>query len=170
MGVLATRAVRAFVISDTVTVFKNGALVSFTTDGGRAPESTLELTDTLTPFFHTLETINTSESVTVPTVTRIITDTPAAPKETLYVLPYSETVAPSPVPPTITETVFIDVAALSNLLIIVPSETLHWTASAPGITDTVTMVPLNSYQPTFSDTIHLSPTIVITETVSTLLT
>lgn len=170
MGVLATRFVRAFVISDTVTVFKNNALVSFTSDGGSAPESALHVTDTLVGDYRTLKAINTNETVTVPTVTRVITDTPAAPKETLYLLPYSETVALAAVPPTITDTVTATVRSLSTLLIIVPSETVTWTASAPSVTDTVTMVPLNSYQRALSETVHPNPAIVITETISTLLT
>lgn len=170
MGVLATRFIRPFVISDTVTVYKNNVLVSFKSDGGRAPESTLLLSDTMVGDYRTLKTINLSQPVTVPTIVQGVTDTPTTLPEGIYQLSYSETIPRAAVPPTITDTPEFTVSALNTIILLVPTETIDWDATPPVMIDTVTMVRLNSYQPVLSETLASHPTISLTDTVNTLLT
>lgn len=170
MGVLATRSIRPFIISDTVTVFKNNVIVGFQSDGGRAPENTMLVTDTLVPDYHTLKAINVSETVSRPTLTPPVTDTVAAPLENIYKLLYSETVAPVPIAREITDTPLLTVSALNTIILIVPQETLAWTALRPTITDTAVVVIQNLYRPTLNDTITRNPAISLTDTVNTILT
>lgn len=170
LGVLATRSVRPFVISDTVTIFRNNVLVAFKSDGGRAPENTMLVTDTLVPDYHALKVISRSETVSKPTLTPLVADTVATPVENIYKLLYNETVAPVPIAREVTDVPFLTVSALNTIILIVPVETLTWTAVPPSITDTAVVVIQNLYRPTFSDTINRNPAISLTDTVNTILT
>lgn len=167
MGVVATRAIRPVLISDTITVFLNNVLVSFKSDGGRVAGSTLQLTDAMVGDYRVLKVINVSETVDPNPVMSGVTDTLVADRRAQLQMPLTEAVDPNPVPPTITDAAVFDVHPIA---FDVPPETVDWTVPAVGMTDGVTMVGQNLYQIIITETIasnRFGPT--ITEVVNTIL-
>jgi hypothetical protein len=168
MGVVATRAIRPFVISDTITVFLNNVVVSFKSDGGRAPENLVLVSDTLVPDHRVLTTIDLIEPVDTPTLIPAVSDTLVPDYRVLLQIPLTEPVDPDPVPPTLTDTA---VVVVTQVAFDMPPETVTWDVPSVGATESVTMIVQNLYQINLTETVSSTrPDPNITDTVNTLLT